>query len=427
MRLALLFILLNFQTAWADYYSISKSDFRDDKVIMLNGSQEVVVKNGNVNFKNDDDFAGLIDTNRAISYGVKKILLHEDEQLKNLNVYNFIYLLRNAVNDNLFILRTGKKDLVVKTTRSDERISSPLYPQKVDVIKYDYEALHVLDELDRLSDPGFENIMNKYADKAGNIVALKILDGDELKVQKVVNRALNTFLAEKKSRVVTVEAFDFSKEKIYLVYLSQSKTSQQRMNVTYSMEGKNIKSVVEVPISMLDPEKKTSQVAKHIGFLRDLNSSELFEMQKVEIVGGQVELKWLNNPKEKAVLVENRGQKELIYKSKRQQFYAFEGLLYLVSWMKENAVEEKIITYMNGAQPFDATLRSVGAGSYVMEKSGNTIYKFNTNALGIVSNIEYPAYDLSIELESVSNDSTKENIRFLKSYQFQNNIIMVKE
>jgi len=427
MRFFLLLILLASQTVRADYYSISDSDLHEDKIITLSNGQEITVKNGSVAFKNNDNFVDLIDTNQANMYGVKEVVLAKEEQPKKLKIYNFVYLLRNTVNDDLFILRTGTKDLVVKSSSTKKRISTRFYPQGIDVTKYKYKAIYALNELNVLGKSGLDYVLSKHTDKSGNIFSLEVLGGGKLTINKVVNNALNTFLLEKAKRVITVEAFNFTKEKIYLSYLSQNKSIQQRMKVTYSMEGKNIKSVVKVPISMLDPEKDTNQVVKHIGFFRDLPSRDLFEMQKVELIGGQIELKWLNNPKEKAVLVENKGQKELIYKTKRQRFYAFEGLLYLISWMQKNAVEEKIITYMNGAMPFDATLRKTGVDRYVMEKSGNTLYKFNTNALGIVSNIQYPAYELNIGLETVSNDTTRENVDFLTKYQFQNNIIMVKE
>ena len=278
MRHSLLLILLISQSVWADYLSIGKSNLQEDKVIILNNDQEIHVKKGDVIFKYKDTFADLIDSNSAESYGVEKIVLQEGSLPVNLNIYNFIYLLKNTVEDKNFILRINNKDLLITTNRLHIKISSPLYLQKVDAIKYSYEKLHELDGQGKLFDSDYKIIMSKYVDQSSNLFALQILDGEELKVKKIENVDLINFFKEKEKRDVKVDEFDFSKDKIYLGYLSQNKSSQQRMNVTYSMEKKNIKSVVEFPISMLDPEKKTSQVAKHIGFLRDLNSKELFAL-----------------------------------------------------------------------------------------------------------------------------------------------------
>ncbi|NPA65873.1 MAG: hypothetical protein GXO11_03225, partial [Epsilonproteobacteria bacterium] len=210
----------------------------------------------------------------------------------------------------------------------------------------------------------------------------------------------------------------------------KERSGAKRLNVTYAMSKKNIKTVLESPISLFDPESHSSQIEQNVGIMRDLGSKGLYELKKVQLIDGRVDVSWLNHPKKSVVIVDffTNGQKDrnLLSKKAGEQFYGIEGVLYLPYWMKKNNVKKQTFTFINGSLPFDATMKKTGT-AYDMQKKGQTIYSFVLDPRGFVKTIEYPSYNLKIKLESVESDLTRENKRFLKQLQKKYHIILVRE
>jgi hypothetical protein len=61
-----------------------------------------------------------------------------------------------------------------------------------------------------------------------------------------------------------------------------------------------------------------------------------------------------------------------------------------------------------------------------MQKSSQTIYEFELDKDGFVEVIQYPDFNLRLELESKDTETTLVNKKFLKDFQEENNIKLIK-
>ena len=410
---------------FADYYSCvdthlegqKEIDFDKGLVLHVDGEKPVkIVAKVELNWIDDGKSA-----RKYEPFSVKK---KDEERL--YPVYNFQYLLKKKVDDKMFVLKTKSGYLLVKTKKRAAKLQTPLFGD-VTVTKLSYKVER---SVGKKIDIPKEDIAVKFLDDEGNLVALELMDGDVQKVKKCITPDLKRFLKEKASRKTKVEKFDFSKEKLYMSYVSQKESETKRMKLEYSMKKKYIKAVLKAPISLFDPEYKDDTLSSEVGILREANG-ELYEVKKVQIINGSKEIVWVNHPKKSVVIVNynNNGVKDqkIFSKSKGQQFYAIEGVLYLVSWMDKNKVEKKVFTFVNGTIPFDVTMKKDGAHSYSMEKNGKVIYAFEVDDRDFLKKIEYPSYDITIKLESVDNDTTLANKEFLRNFMRKHHIKLIKE
>lgn len=422
--LKVVMILISTTMLFADYYSTIDTQLRGEKKIKFNKGLAINVSQDNmIALKSKIDFHWIDDGEDA------KIFDPINLDKKIYPVYNLRYLLKNSVSYQEFLLKTKAGYLLVRSKIKDTNIDTPLYGY-INVQRYSYKVEKAFDNQFKKANISEDDILVKYVDGVGNIVAIELMDEGAQKVVKCITPALKRFLQEKKTRKVTVEKFDFSKEKLYLTYVSKHDSSVKRMKLEYSMKKKYIKVVLKTPISIFDPEYKDSTQSIEVGILREANQ-DLYEIKKVEIINGSEEIAWLNYPKKSVVLVDynNQGYKDrkVLSKTKGQQFYSIEGLLYLVSWMDKNGKDKKIFTFMNGTLPFDATMKEQENHNYIMEKSSKVIYRFELDKRHFLQKITYPAYDITIKLENVDSDTTLKNKEYLHSFMQEHYIKLIKE
>lgn len=422
----ILFALLIVNIVYGDYYTASNSLLHSDKELIYEDNTKIIIDNKNIklqaNFKTDS----LIGDLKAKSY--KEVKLSIENKIKSYKVYNFLYMLKNNISSEMFILKTKDKYSVIKQYKSKENLTTIFGTKSYTKIKY--IVVESFDINKNKIDANEDKLLTKYLDNKGGLVAFNILDKGLKKIIKIKDKNLKNFLNQKKSKKVTIGKFDFKNEKIYTTYLSHSNSSQKRLNVNYEMSKKNIKITTKSPISLFDPEYKSSSIIEHVALLREVNS-DLYELKKVQIVDGSINVNWLNHPKKKVVIVqfENEGKKDkkLFSKSKGQQFYSIESVIYLAHWMAKNEKNEKVFTFVNGSFPFDVTMKKTASKTYEMKKRGNTIYKFVLNNKNIVKSIYYPSYDVKVLLESIDSDTTIKNKKYLQSLEKENNIMLIKE
>lgn len=420
----MIMILISATMLFADYYSSTDTQLSGEKKIEFNEGLVINVSQDNmIALKSKIDFHWIDDGTNAKKFA--PITLDK----KIYPVYNLRYLLKNNVSDQKFLLKTNTGYLLIRSKIKDTNIDTPLYGS-INVQRYSYKVEKAFDNKFKKADIPEDDILVKYVDIDGDIVAIDLMDEGVQKVVKCITPALNQFLQEKKTRKVTVDKFDFSKEKLYLTYVSKHDSSVKRMKLEYSMKRKYIKVVLKTPISMLDPEYKDSTQSIEVGILREANQ-DLYEVKKVEIINGSEEVAWLNYPTKSIVIVDYNNQghedRKIFSKIKGQQFYSIEGLLYLVSWMDKNGKDKKIFTFINGTIPFDATMKKQGDHSYIMEKSSKEIYGFKLDKRHFIQKITYPAYDITIKLENVDSDTTLKNKKYLHSFMQEHYIKLIKE
>lgn len=415
---------------YADYYTSTDSSLNSEKTLIFDDQLTFIISNDNIKIHNSKKLDWIsFEPNHPRIYQ-KKVLVDKEKHEKLYNVYNFAYLLKNIVRDEMFLVRIPKGFLVVHTEIKNKEVSSKLSGKDVDVYKYEYEVQSAFDNNFKDMEIEEKDILTKYIDNYQNLVAIDILDDGIKKLIKSVTPQLTHFLKEKENRLVIVKDVDFSGEKLYLTYVSKKESSQKRMSISYEMKRKNIKTTLKTPRALFDPNYKGSSVTEHVGLMRDTGKA-LYEMKKVEISNGSIDLTWINNPKKSVVIVNflNAGEKDkkILSKNKGQQFYAIEGVIYLATWMKKHNADSRVFTFMNGDLPFDVTMIKTSNNVYEMQKKSQTIYTFKMGKNNLVQTISYPAYDIRINLEQIDNDTTLKNKQFLESYVIQNNIKFIKE
>jgi hypothetical protein len=445
--LRLLFVLMMFATsAWAGYYTSMDARLTGDKALYFGKSTTIKLKrNDTLYLESSKDTSWLLNGNRPKEIGrlpknLLPIFLGEPEKIEennvtktipldDLKVFNFHYILLHNMRSEQFVVKTDKAYLFVKKDEDMELISHPFTGKDAEVYQQSFKIKKAIDLNGNEISVPFRNILEKQVTFNNSMLGLSIGGQSLQKLTKVVDDALVRFNVEIKKRPITVEAFDFRKEKLYLTYVSKSETGQQRMTAKYEMNKKYIKTVLKAPVSLLDPENKSRSVEEHVGILRDVKRRELFEVKKVQIVDGAIEVAWKNHPKKAVVIVKYKSEigkdQSILSKERNQQFYSIEGLLYLIHWMADTGKEKKVITFMNGHIPFDATVRRTASGSYSMQKSGQTLYEFKVDSKNFVTLMRYPNYKVDLVLENKDTDSTIANKKYIKKYIEDNGIIYV--
>lgn len=425
-KLILIFFITGYGLLFADYYTSADIKFSDTKNLQYGDDLFISLDNSNISIRSKEDIDHLINENSPKEY--KPLTLTYNNNDGEYNRYNFLYILKNDIVDSMFVIQTKNRYFLVEQKKRDDLLDTVF--GKLDVLKVSFEVKATFHHNKQKTDTEKKDILTKYITKNGAVVGIKLLNNPLKKITKVTNPYLDEYINEIKKRKLTVERFNFKKEKIYTTYLSSTDKSQKRLNVNYEMKKKNIKVNTKSPVSLFDQEDRSYSTIEHVGLLREANR-DLYELKKVQLIDGSSKVEWLNHPKKKVVIVEyeNEGSKDkkLLSKTKRQQFYSIEGVIYLVHWMAKNNKSKKVFTFLNGSIPFDVTLKKISTDTYEMQKSGNVIYRFKTDDLQIVKTIEYPSYDLVIKLESIQSDTTKENKRFLENFASKHNIVLIKE
>ncbi len=426
----IVYSLLLSSLVFGDYYSSIDTTLSDTKTLKFEDGLTLSLEEDSLKISSEYDLNYLIEGNEPIEY--ENVLLSDKEKIEiSYRAYNFSYILKNDITERKFILKIPDGMLLVEVEEKLTNIKSSLYDEKKEVIEYEYIVKKSFDNEGKEVDTKEDEILRKYISDKGGLLAIELLDKGVKKIIKVENEKLQQFMNEKSSRIVSVNNFDFKKEKLYLSYVSKTSSSSKRLNITYAMSKKNIKTVLKSPISLFDPESKSSSIEQNVGILRNIKNKELYELKKVQLIDDKTDVSWLNHPKKKVVIVEyvtdGKKDKKVLSKSKGQQFYGLEGLFYLVRWMDANNQKEKVFTFINGSLPFDATMKQTKPHFYEMQKSGQTIFSFNIDENGFVSKMQYPDYDLILNLESIENDTTLQNKQYLENLKSKNNIKLIKE
>ena len=452
-RKLLLLVLYSCSVVYADYYSAIDVVLKEGTTLQYEDNIEFSIKKGkfsmqvpykNVNKLIDSSvpFAGFI----TLGYKVKKIeetiIDSETEKEKTIlkeikipisyNIYNFVYLLRHNVDDKEFILKTKDRYLLVESDRDEVNLDNPIF-HSIDVTKLSYEVKkaykRVKNKYEGVKLDIEDNILTKYLYK-GNIIAIDILDYGKKELVKVITPKLNRFLAKKRELKTEVTDFDFSKEPLYIDYVTNS-NNPQRLKTTYSIIKKSYAKVqFEGPVSVLDPLSKIYLIKKDVGYFKQF-TKDLFELKKVGYVDNKPEVVWKNNLKYPVVVVDymENGKKARVKfsRTKGVRFYGVEGLFYLISYMDKKDISKKVIYFIDSYTLNDVTLRKVAPHRYNMEVKGHPVWKFKLDNRHIIINMEFPEYHRVLNVDRIETQTTINNKKYLKNLQKRYNIILVKE
>lgn len=420
---------------FGDYYSVTDVSLDSPKVIKYSDGLELKVTNSGISM---NKYSKLFDSSQPKQYQdtvfTKTVKVKDpnnpDKKIKQLQTfsyptYNFAYVLKNNPTGE-FVIKTSNSIVLVKTQIDTDTIKVFNTRYNVNVYKYKIKQAY---KNNKPFDMSADYILKSYVDNNGDLLAVNILDNGLDKVKKVTNRYLSQFLQEKKTRQVKVKNFSFNTQKLYASYVADKNGETKRLNVEYSKVKRYTRVVLSSPVSLLDPENKSDETIKNVGFLASARG-KLWEIKKVQLLDSQPVEVWSNSLKSsKMAIIYMNGGKEnrnIVFKNKGQLFYGFEGVFYLASWMKQNDKTEVILSFINGPLVFDATMKK-DRNSYILTKQGRVIYQFDVDNRGFVTQIIYPSYDLDIKLDNLDNDTTIQNKQFLKQFQSSHNIKLIKD
>ena len=454
IRRLLLFVLCSVGLLYGSYYSATDVRLRDGITLQYEDGIEFGIKKGkvltNVPYHNFDK---LVDGSvpfvgyATVGYKIKKkketIIDPQTTKEKTIvkkikipisyNVYNFAYLLLHDIYDKEFLLKTKDKYLLVETDIDDDTLNNKIL-KTIDVTKLSYEVQKAYKkEKNQYKEVKWnmdEDILTKYSYE-GSIVAVNILDKGKKELVRIITPKLNRFLATKKKLKTEVTNFDFSKEPIYIDYVTDP-NNPQRLKTTYSTMKKNyIKIEFEGPVSVFDPLSKLDMIKKDVGYLKEF-SKDLCELKKIEYINNKPEVVWKNNFKKYPVVIVDymeNGKKARVKfsRTKGVRFYGVEGLFYAISYMDRKNISKKVVYFVDSYTLNDVTLRKVGAHRYNMEVKKHPVWKFTLNNRHIITKMEFPEYHRVLEVERVDTPTTIKNKKYLKKLQREYNIVLIKE
>ncbi len=448
--MARLFAFLIFATAlMADYYSLKNPSLDETGTLEYEGGLSIHVKEGMINIQSGYDLSWIMTGSTPQEYEMvtvetevetsvlppvegddkkaKEAAPKKQTMMQRYSTCNFLYLLKNDMpHTTTFALKGAKKTYIVKRESNPTSIYHPIRGEEVRADLIEYRIIKALDD----SPVEYSTILRKYVDLANNLIAVELMGRNVHRIKRVTGPALDDYNREAQARETVLKNMDMSKDKLFFAYESMYKGNLRNLKVTYEMAKKNIKVVTSSPISLFDPANKSSALEENVGFMRSVKG-DLYELKKVQIIDGTVDVNWVNLPNKQAVKVDyiSNGQKDssAIAKSPKQQFYGIEGVIYLASWMKQNKVDKKIFSFINGSMPTDMTMLKTSANRYEMQKKGNTIYSFDVDGYSIVTKITDPAYDNVITLKSKDSTTTRKNKEYLSNLRHRSGIVLVKE
>ena len=292
------YTLLSCSVLFGDYYTSTDARLDGKKNLSYENGIHLIVDTNSIKVDSKYNLSYLIDTNIPQKYEDK--VFNVDGKATTYKTYNFAYLLKNIVEDDKFVLKIKNGMMLVKLDKDDESIKTSFDLKKKDVIEYKYivEVTYNLnnEEIDTVED----EILSKYIDNRGSLMAIELLDDGTNSIEKVENAKLKKFEKEKQKRIVVLKNFDFSKDKIYLSYINSTSTSTKRLNIIYEnmikvskktgRKSEYVKTVLKSPISLFDPESKSSTVEQNVGILKNYKNRELYEIKKVQLINQAVDV-----------------------------------------------------------------------------------------------------------------------------------------
>jgi len=432
-----LVIIFMWISLYGSYYSVVDTTPTNNKTYIYEDNNQIKVLNNVMKLITHYDISKYSDNRPPMKFDDTKFKVKEEEENLDGSIsiktkiieyptYNFSYILNNPIDNEEFVLKNGNRLYFVKVKNSTDEIE--VFGNQKEVSKYEFIITKSFTKNSSKSED--IELLTKYVDENGGIVAIDILDNGVKHLYKIVTPGLKKFLREKAIRKVVVDKFDFNKEQIYTSYVNNDSLSSKRLNITYGMRKGFIKIVLESPVSLLDPKNKSDEIEQNIGFLKEYRN-DLYEVKKVQLINGEIEVSWKNLPNKSVVIVDymNEGNpdRSILSKTPGQQFYSIEGVFYLVSWMYKNGINKKIFTFMNGYLPFDVTITKTSSRKFAITKQGHIIYIFEVNNLGVVKDMKFPAFDINLKLDSLESDTTIKNKKYLKALQEKYHIELIKE
>lgn len=215
----------------------------------------------------------------------------------------------------------------------------------------------------------------------------------------------------------------FKGETLKTQYMWSNSGKQKTLEVAYKETGKR-KNLIQVKASaqsnVFDPKQSSTALEKHIGVLAVAKGERLVELKKIQTINGKKDIGWDQDIRNGIIKLAD----ETIFVSK-EDYYGYEGLWYLASWMSTNNIQMKKIFLINGTEPISLTAKLVRVGELVISKAGNVLYQFSVDSNGFVTRLYFAPAKQTLVLISKDTKTTQSNKAKVKQYMKANKIVLL--
>lgn len=274
--------------------------------------------------------------------------------------------------------------------------------------------------------PNSYNKMNAIALKATyyqDTMMSMSYQNQSLVLSHLHNNDLVQFAQLLKTTPLEPKRLSFKGETLKTHYMWSDSGKQKTLEVTYKETGKR-KNLIQVKASaqsnLFDPKQSSTALEKHIGVLAVAKGERLVELKKIQTINGKKDIGWDQDIRNGIIKLAD----ETIFVSK-EDYYGYEGLWYLASWMSSNNIQMKKIFLINGTEPISLTAKLIRAGELVISKAGNVLYQFNVDSNGFVTRLYFAPAKQTLVLIGKDTKTTLSNKAKVKQYMKTNKIVLL--
>ena len=183
--------------------------------------------------------------------------------------------------------------------------------------------------------------------------------------------------------------------------------------------------VAKSPIKIVDPKNKSGATTSHIGVLAAAKK-RLIELKKVEKVQGRVDSKWVQNYKKGLIKLGST-----LLSVEGIDYYGWESLWYLASWMHINRLPDRKINLIIGQSVNGFSVKRInnsefGGSKIIVSRSGASVYEFSTDSKGFVRKYSFVPFKQNLEIQSIETTTTRNNKRLLSEFASKYGLIEIK-
>lgn len=349
--------------------------------------------------------------------GVKR----KQSRLLSLPVYSLNEVFAKARSSAFFLVDTASI-YYVKPQKTKQSYQDALSKQTLSIKQFSYELESKIEfnQPTKLKSVGKSILITRYYQDTllsfsygAQTAYLNHIQDDTL---NQLAKMLNTTPLEPKRLA-------FKGETLTTKYVWAESGKQKILEVTYKETGKR-KNLIQVKASaqtnVFDPKQSSNAIEKHIGVLAQTKNGRLLELKKVQTINGKKDIGWDQDVRNGLIKLAD----EKIFVNK-QDYYGYEGLWYLASWMSSKGVKEKKIFLINGTEPISLTASLTNNNQVEITKAGNLLYQFQLDSNGFVTRLYFAPSKQTLSLISKETPTTASNKAKVKHYMKANKIVLL--
>jgi len=347
-------------------------------------------------------------------------LVNRKVQLSTYPVYDLSQVFTHQYQGDFFLVE-GDMLLLVNTAIRKLSYRDPLSKQIVMATELRYDVVAEANvKTNKISHNKPKNKLTliRYQD---TLLALNYAK-QQLLLTRLEDAGLTAFARMIATLPLEPSKFEVKGEQLKTQYVWSEKGNHKTLDVFYKETGKR-KNLIQVTASaetnVFDPKVQSKALEKHIGVLL-VKGERLIEVKKVQTINGKKDTTWSQDIR--SGIIQLGAEKIFVSKA---EYYGYEGLWYLASWMSTNSITEKKIFLINGTEPISLTATLTNAGLVDITKSGKSLYQFSVDKNGFVTRLYFSPLEQELRLISKETTTTKANRVKVARYMELNRVVLL--